>query len=763
MMSAMTNPNDLARRLAELFSRPGFRPLPERDLAKRLLLSAGQRGALRRVLRDMAEQGTAAPHGGGRWGAATGGEQTITGTYQARLNGSGWLLPDAPNEKPCWLEPAAIVNAVHGDRITARLIPRLPDMWIPGARPETKAARLTQIVARPRAQAVGIVQWRAQGAFLLPRDPLLPSPIQLTDPPAKLKPLRGHLILASLSPVHPPPLRPVTAALQEDLGSPNDPRNDIPALLKDHGVAEDFPSAVLHAARQVGATAHRDPAPHRVDLREQLILTIDPASAHDQDDAIAIVRQPDGRWQLSVHIADVAAYVEPGEAIDREARRRGNSTYLVDRVIRMLPRDLTVKVCSLRPHEDHLAHTVEMIFDDTGQLRHTKTYRSLIRTRAALSYEDVQRYFDTGAWPGLAPAIRATVDNLRQLAGKIRARRFAAGALDFSMPEVHCLLDAHGQPTGFQRRDAVEAYVLIEECMLAANQAVIRKIRAAGFPAPYRIHQPPSPEKWARMATELHALGIRATPTRAADLNRLARRVAGLPEAHMVTLAMLRNMPRAIYSAEDQPHFGLGFDCYAHFTSPIRRYPDLVLHRILLAVAAGRATPPYSTAEIADLARHCSTTEAQSAELETESILLKRIQYYAAQLAQGRGGPFAGRIIALNPKGLLVEMNDSLQTGLLPFRALGRQQYALDENGLAATALRGKTYRLGQTLDVQLAVVDEKRRRIELAPAAPHPSRPPAKNNAALPHKGVDSGRPKSEKHTPTGPRVGGPQRRKPK
>jgi len=762
MIGAMTNPNDLARRLAELFRLPGYRPLPERDLAKRLLLPSGQRGALRRALRDMAEQGAAATYGGGRWGAPTGGTQTITGTYQARLNGSGWLLPDTPDEKPCWLEPASILGAVHGDRIAARFIPRTPDMWIPGARPETKAARLTQILERPRAQAVGTVQWSARGVHLLPRDPLLPTPIMLTDPPAKLKPLRGHLILASLSPAPAPPTRPVTARFQEDLGQPDDPHNDIPALLKDHGVEENFPLEVQRAARQVATSVRRTPGPRRVDLRDRLILTIDPASAHDQDDAISIARLPDGRWQLGVHIADVAAYVEPDSAIDREARRRGNSTYLVDRVIRMLPRDLTVKVCSLRPNEDHLAHTVELIFDDTGRLHQSKTYRSLIRTRAALSYEAVQRYFDTGAWPELAPEIRATVDHLRHLAGQIRARRFEAGALDFAMPEVQCILDAQGTPTGFQRRDAIEAYVLIEECMLAANQVVARKIRAAGLPAPYRIHLPPTPEKWARMASELHALGIRTTPARAADLNRIARRVAGQPAEHMVTLAMLRNMPRAIYAADCQPHFGLGFDCYAHFTSPIRRYPDLVLHRVLLAIEEGRP-PPYSAEEIASLARHCSDTEAESAELEAESILLKRIQYYAAQMAQGRTGPFAGSIIALNPKGLLVELNDSLQTGLLPYRALGRQQYVLAADGLAATALRGKTYRLGQTLHVQLATVDEKRRRIDFAPADLPTPRAPAKKKCATPDNDVDTPQPKTEKHTPTGQRVSGSQRRKTK
>ncbi|HAL92892.1 MAG TPA: hypothetical protein DCM68_07710, partial [Verrucomicrobia bacterium] len=357
-----------------------------------------------------------------------------------------------------WVDPASAGAAMNGDKIQAVPIRREAFARMLGARPDTKAVRLVRIVERKRQWVVGILQATPHHAYVVPRDPLLRTNIKLTDSLAKIENHLGHLVVARIVEDEPSEGRPVTATFAEDLGDPDSVANDIPALLLDRGLSAAFPEEVKKAATRAHAALAKHGADPRgrVDLRGQLIMTIDPATAHDYDDAVSIEPLPGGRWKLGVHIADVAAYVEPGSEIDREALRRGNSTYLVDRVIRMLPQDLTVRVCSLQPNEDHLTHTVEIVFDEHGRALESKTFRSIIRSRACLSYEKVQEFFEAGHLDGGSEEIRQALRNLRKLAKKIRALRFQNGALDFALPEVHCDLDADGNPVGFTKRGSTE-------------------------------------------------------------------------------------------------------------------------------------------------------------------------------------------------------------------------------------------------------------------------------------------------------------------
>jgi ribonuclease R len=728
----MTKSNDLARRVAALFSSPKYRPLPERELAKNLRLDPGQRGLLREALRELEGQGLAAPLGGGRWGSPPAASGHITGNFCVRQNGSCWIIPDGPKQPPMWIDPAATGVAMNGDKIQAMPVRRDASVRMLGARPDTKVARVLRVLERKRKWVVGILQATPHYAYVVPRDPLLRTNIKLTDAPGRLEKHLGNLVVARILEDEPSDGRPVAAKFAEDLGDPDSVANDIPALLLDRGLSDAFPETVKKAAAHVhaGLAKHGADPRGRVDLRNRLIMTIDPATAHDYDDAVSLEPLPGGRWKLGVHIADVAAYVEPGSDIDREALRRGNSTYLVDRVVRMLPQDLTVRVCSLQANEDHLAHTVEIVFDDHGRALESKTFRSIIRSKACLSYEKVQAFFDTGRIDGVSEDARHTLHALRKLAKKIRDLRFRNGALDFALPEVHCDLDSHGNPVGFTKRGSTEAYNLIEECMLAANQAVARKVAEAGVPGIYRVHDEPSEEQWARMADELRALGHRTPPENIQDLNRIARAVVGKPDQYMVTLTLLRSMKRAVYEAECRPHFGLGFSHYAHFTSPIRRYPDLILHRILVGLEEGRATPAYSRAEIEKLAIHCSETERESAEMESQSIQIKRIRYFASLLEKGEIGPFKGTIISLNPKGLIVELADSLQQGMLPYYSLGKERYYVAPDNYSASAQKGSPYRLGQSIEVGLAAVDEHLKRVDffLPGAEKRGDRPPRRD-----------------------------------
>lgn len=724
----MKKHNELERRVAALFAAPAFRPMRERDVAEALRLKSHERAELSAVLRQLKEQGVAAPSRGGRWSpVAVESTAVVEGIFRVRANGTCWLIPDSPQVPLYKIQSDRTGSALNGDRIQVLPMPRSEVSSRMFGRGDSgggdiRWAKVVKVLERKRRWIVGVLQLTPYYAYLVPRDPLVPSNVRLTDAVQAMQAHRGHLVAARLQEPAPGAELALTAAFMEDLGDPDDPQNDIPALLLDHGQTEAFAPSVLREARRIPAAktgggffGAKDPANDRRDLRNEQIVTIDPEDAHDYDDAVSVATLPNGGWRLGVHIADVAAYVQPGSELDREALRRGNSAYLVDRVIRMLPEDLTVRVCSLQPGEDHLTHSVEMDYDAQGTLRKVQTFRSVIRSAACLNYEEVQAFFDGGAPGNIPAAIQPMLRQLRALAIRLRARRFAEGALDFALPEVHVLVDAKGIVTGFQKRGATESYHLIEECMLAANQAVAQKVFAAGVPGIYRIHEEPSAEQWTRMATELHSLGIAETPKCAGDLNDIARSVLGHPEQYMVTLTLLRNMKRAIYASECHPHFGLGFDRYSHFTSPIRRYPDLILHRVLEAVETHARRPAYNAGQIAELARHCSDTEREAAEMEAQSVQAKRIRYYAERLARGEVGPWPGVIISLNPKGLIVELRDSLQQGMLPYASLGKERYWVADDQCSARARSGSPYRLGQPVDVILTAVDERLKRIDFA------------------------------------------------
>ena len=723
----------LVRRLETLFTAPGAKPVRERDLVKALGLGPGERGVLRAALRDLQDRGIAAPSRGGRWSASSRKTAGLAeGVFRVRTNGTCWLVPDSPDSPMLRIRPERTGAALNGDRVQVQ-----PEVRSAASarmfgnsgkeRGDVRWAQVVRVLERRRTHVVGVLRTTPYYAYLVPRDPLLPANVRLEGDPESLAPHAGHLAAARLLEPEAGSEAVLRAEFIEDLGDPESPANDIPAILLDHGRREEFAPEVVKAARRIRAPKGTPDVPRgREDLRRQTIVTIDPADARDYDDAVSVDPLPGGGWRLGVHIADVAAYVEPGSEIDLEARRRGNSTYLPDRVIRMLPEDLTVRVCSLQPGEDHWAHSVDMDFAPDGTMQSVRTYRSVIRSSACLSYEEVQRWFDGGG-PGRIPeAVLPMLGRLRDLARVLRDRRFAEGALDFSLPEVHVLVDAEGRTTGFEKRGSSEAYALIEECMLAANRAVAAKVRAAGLPCIYRIHEEPSDEQWARMDTELRALGQPGLRRREAqDLNAIARGVLGHPEQYMVTLTLLRNMKRAVYAAECLPHFGLGFDCYAHFTSPIRRYPDLLLHRILIALEERRRRPAYSAADIAALAVHCSGTERESAEMEMQAVVAKRIRWYAERLEKRDVGPWPGVIVGLTPKGLIVELPDTLQQGMLPYASLGKERYFVDDDQCSARGRSGGSpYRLGQRVDVILAAVDERLQRIDFAlPAAEAPVR----------------------------------------
>jgi len=370
---------------------------------------------------------------------------------------------------------------------------------------------------------------------------------------------------------------------------------------------------------------------------------------------------------------------------------------------------------SSRKHR--LTHSVLARLAPDGRVLAVETTPSVIRSAARLNYDQVQAFFDGDPGDSIPEDVRRTLTAMRELAAIRRAGRMAQGAIDLALPEVRCILDTQGEPIAFRCAGATEAYHLIEEFMLVANTAVARRLHRSRRPALYRVHDAPDETQWKQLRSDLRALDIHARPRTRDDLNAIARAALNSPMQYSIHLAILRNLKRALYTAAPREHFGLAFGLYTHFTSPIRRYPDLIVHRILQALEAGAPTP-YTTDELATIAAHCSETEEEADRAEEESVALKRLAWYKHLLAERRPGPFDALVVALQPKGLVLELSDTLQRGLLPFSALTDDYYEINPEHNRAVGRRHKrAWTIGQRLSVCLARVDIARRLVDFYPA----------------------------------------------
>jgi ribonuclease R len=499
----------------------------------------------------------------------------------------------------------------------------------------------------------------------------------------------GEIVLAEPLPHHRLGLKP--ARIIERLGAMGDARSVSLIVIHAHDIPQEFPSAALDEAERADAT----PLGRRTDLRDTPLVTIDGEDARDFDDAV--FAEPDGAgFRLIVAIADVAHYVRPGSALDHAARSRGNSVYFPDRVVPMLPEALSNGWCSLRPKEDRGCLFVELHIDVHGRKTAHRFGRGLMRSAARLTYEGVQRAHDTGAdrYAHLFAAYRTLL-----------AARTARGTLDLDLPERRIVLDSDGGVRDVAPRPRLNSHRLIEEFMVLANVAAAEELERRHQPAMYRIHAPPSDEKLASLRDFLHGFGISLPPgdqVHPRDLDRVLRRVAGTPEALLVNQVMLRSQSQAEYSPDNIGHFGLALPRYAHFTSPIRRYADLLVHRALirgLRLGDG-ALATDEAARFPDTALHITSTERRAQLAERDAI----DRYLAAYMADKVGANFAARISGVTRFGLFVTVIESGASGLVPVRSLPDDFWQHDEREQTLTGRRTRlAFRLAQEVDVRLA------------------------------------------------------------
>ncbi len=681
---ALPSREELRRYVAGADGRVG-----KREIAREFGVGPELKQELRDALRDLAHEGSIAPAGHRRF-AKPG---RLPDTAIVRITGTD-AEGDALARPVEWegANPPLVVMAPErrgqpalapGERLLARLKPIGPGRY--------EGRTLRRLDDAPG---------RVLGVFRAP-DRLVPTDrrakAEWRIPPGESGGAEpGEIVAAQPLPHAGLGLKPVRVI--ERLGRFGDARAVSLICIETHGIPQEFaPEAVTEAQR-----ARAAPLGKREDLRAIPLITIDGEDARDFDDAVHAEPLPGGGWRLLVAIADVAHYVRPGSALDRDARRRGNSVYFPDRVVPMLPEALSNGWCSLKPGEDRGCLFAEMHVSEDGRKLSHRFDRGLMRSAARLTYEGVQRAHDADVELGLAPG------QLHALYGAFRAllaARERRGTLDLDLPERRVILNEAGQVEAIAPRPRLDSHRLIEEFMVLANVAAAEELERLHRPCVYRVHAPPSDEKLESLRTYLHGLGLSLPPgdqLHPRDLDRLLKRVAGTAEAPLVNEVVLRSQSQAAYSPDNIGHFGLALSRYAHFTSPIRRYADLLVHRSLIAGLhlgpGGMAADELSG--LTDAAEHITTTERRAAAAEREAV----DRYLAAYMADKVGNRFAARISGVTRFGLFVTIEGSGASGLVPMQALPSDYWDYDQGSQTLTGRRTRrTYALAEAVEVRLS------------------------------------------------------------
>jgi len=690
------------------------------------------KGELKNILDDMADNGELVRLKGNSY-ALPGAAQGRRGKLSAHRDGYGFVTPEGGGED-IFIPVRYMHGAMHGDTVEVQS----GQSRMGGGKQE---GRITAVVERASARIVGRYEETRRGAIVIPEDQRLNLVVAI-PPKGRGRTEDGQQVVAELT-AYPIGGRPAEGRIVEVLGWPNDPEVEVQSVIRRFDLPHLFGPDVLAEAEGVPAVVVREDLKGRVDLRKMPTVTIDGETAKDFDDAVSL-RREGNNYRLWVSIADVSAYVTPGSALDQEAYLRGTSVYFPDRCIPMLPEKLSNGICSLNPHVDRLTMTAEMLFDRSGTMLESAFYPSVINSTARLTYTIVKQIIvddDREAADKQRPVTPMLLE-MKELALCLQAMRKQRGSIDFDLPEPEIIIGLTGLTEGIIRAERNLAHQLIEEFMLAANEAVARFITAKDIPFLYRIHENPDPAKLRDFQEFIFGFGYefklveeRVDP---AELQRLLGEAEGRPEERMLNYALLRCMKQARYSAENLGHFGLASSCYCHFTSPIRRYPDLVVHRILRAVLALEEKKgdkrrekqlAIATERLAEVAEQTSKRERVAMEAERDVVEMKKLQY----MQQHVGDEFDGYISGVAAFGFFVELEELFVEGLVHISTLGDDLYNYAEKQHSLIGRRSRrVFRIGDKARVKVAAVTPATRRIEFALVEHAASTPPAKATAIV-------------------------------
>jgi ribonuclease R len=714
-----SNGRNIREQILGLLARKDYRPLDRIDIARKLGLTSGGGVALRKSLRELEHEGAIARIRKNRY-VLPAEADLVTGKLSIHQAGYGFLVPEMPAGPDVFIAAENIGTAMHGDRVVARISRDEPYGRIKGRR----EGRVIRILERAHDTIVGTLQRSRNFYYVVPDDPRIVHDVYVGEvsnlPPAtsKVAPQVGDKVVVRLEAWESRHVNP-EGEIIEVLGPASAPGIDMLSIIRKYHLPTEFPRDVLDQAKGIPETIDAGQLDGREDLRREFIVTIDPDDARDFDDAIHVEKTGSG-WRLGVHIADAAAYVEPGSPLDREARRRGNSVYLPDRVIPMLPERLSNGVCSLNPGVDRLTHSVFIHFDKHGAAKTARFAHSVIRSAHRLTYKQTYAILTAPPTDQLGERLHVAWE----LAALLRRKRFEHGALDLDFPEVKVSVDKDGRPVKLERVENDESHQLIEEFMLIANEAVARELKKRAIPTIYRIHENPDPEKLAEYREFVLSFNYRAGDlTHRAELQRLLASTRGKPEEQALKVALLKSLKRARYSPQPLGHYGLAKANYLHFTSPIRRYADLVVHRALRTdaalrrpVSAPRRPNHPDIGEIASIAEHISTTERTAADAEIDAIQTKKLEFFQRQLDTRNPQIFRAAIVDVRNYGLMVELPDALVTGLVHVSSLIDDFYLFDPGRRQLMGRRSrKRFSVGDELSVFVVRVDAFKRQVDFA------------------------------------------------
>jgi ribonuclease R len=720
------NGRKIREQVLALLDRKGYRPLNKIDIARELGLTGTQRNALRKTLRELERAGAIARIRKNRY-VLPAEADLVAGKLSIHQAGYGFLTPETPGQPDIFIAAENIGTAMHGDRVVARISRDSPDDRIKGRR----EGRVIRILERAHDTIVGTLQRSPNFYYVVPDDPRFVHDVYVRpvaavydrrgrgtpkeDRRSQTAATVGDKVVVRLEAWESRHVNP-EGEIIEVLGPASTPGIDMLSIIRKYHLPAEFPKDVLNQAERISEKIDAQQLEGREDLRNEFIVTIDPDDARDFDDAIHVEKTKSG-WRLGVHIADVAAYVEPGSALDREARRRGNSIYLPDRVIPMLPERLSNGVCSLNPGVDRLTHSVFINLDKNGVAKSARFARSVIRSAHRLTYKQAYAILKSPGRDQLSERLNLAWE----LASLLRRKRFEHGSLDLDFPEVKVWVDKRGHPVRLERVDNDESHQLIEEFMLAANEAVARELKKRAIPTIYRVHENPDPEKLAEYREFVLSFNYRVGDlTHRAELQRLLASIRGKPEEQALKVALLKSLKRARYSPQPLGHYGLAKANYLHFTSPIRRYADLAAHRALGRDAGLRRLYHPDVGEIASIAEHISATERTAADAEIDAAQMKKLEFFQRQLDQRNPQIFRAAIVDVRNYGLMVELPDALITGLVHVSSLTDDFYLFEPARRQLIGRRSrKRFTVGDEVSVFVARVDAFKRQVDFAIAVP--------------------------------------------
>lgn len=632
------------------------------------------------------------------------GTSSLEGIFERRSNGKNHVITEDEGE-PIFIAERNSLRAMNGDKVKVLIYAKRKNHVLEG--------EITEIIEKAPQIFIGTLEIQKHFAFLLTDNKILANDIFI--PKEKLKGAKnGDKAIVQIT-SWPERAKNPYGEVIDILGTSGENNTEMHAILAEFGLPYSYPQTVEKAADKIDDTIYPDEIKRREDFRSITTFTIDPKDAKDFDDALSVRHLKNGLWEVGVHIADVTYYVKPDSIIDREAEKRATSIYLVDRVIPMLPERLCNQVCSLRPNEEKLCYSVIFELNNKAEIQNSRIVRTIIKSDRRFTYEEAQNVIESGKGD-----YKDEILILNDLAQKLRTKRFSNGAINFDRHEVKFEIDETGKPISVYFKTSKEANKLIEEFMLLANRTVAEAIgkvpkgrKAKAFV--YRVHDLPDPEKMNNLATFIRRFGYNLKTEGnkndvSKSINNLLDNVQGKREENLIETVAIRTMAKAAYSTANVGHYGLAFDYYTHFTSPIRRYPDMMVHRLLARYAEGGRS--VNEKKLEEECKHSSEMELTAASAERASIKYKQVEFLSERL----GEEYDGVISGVTEWGLYVEINENKCEGLVPIRDLEDDFYEFDEKNYCLMGRRThKIYRLGDPIRIQVARANLEKKQLDFA------------------------------------------------